>query len=310
MYHGRFSDSILGERVARTSLFVLLAAYLFACAPSLREKASYAIAKRDYPKAIASLEEHLLHTPDDESATCDLLQLYGAVHETEKAERRLASLEEKKAVRAPHLFAMGRAYEFDHAFDRALTAYGQAVERFGARGEVLRDAGFRAARLNDGARAAKWLEQARSLGQRDAELFHALALSLAATEEYPRALETYRACENDPEFGEACTRGIASVALKTRDHALALAAYEKILQAHSRDGASEDRGSKDGGAVLGATWSLIELGRYEEAKKRLLDFQRLPRSRRYQTPLHNQLDEITRRTTGTAASPAPSQTVQ
>jgi tetratricopeptide (TPR) repeat protein len=151
---------------------------------------------------------------------------------------------------------LGHAYELAHRYEEALKAYDRAARVAPRSALGAKHGGLRAARWGELEWAEPRLEEAVRREPLDAEAWHALGLVRARLGKWDGARQAYGAgLAAHPEALEN-RLGLATVALQLEQPDVALKEYESLLAARP--------GFLD--ALLGKSWSLILLGRWESAE--------------------------------------------
>jgi tetratricopeptide (TPR) repeat protein len=210
------------------------------------------------PEAIRLLEEHLASHPADVTERRQLIRLYGSVGRMDQASTQTERLAEILPHDSPVPFVeLGHAFELSHRFDEALRAYDQASQVAPLAALGPKSGGLRAAHWGELGLAEPRLEEAVRREPRDAESWHALGLVRVGLGKLEAAQQAYvSGLHADPRALENHL-GLATVALRMNQPERALAEYELLLAARSRFTA----------ALLGKSWSLILLGRFDAAER-------------------------------------------
>jgi tetratricopeptide (TPR) repeat protein len=150
---------------------------------------------------------------------------------------------------------LGHSYELAHDYERALGAYDRASEVSPTSAEGPKRGGLRAARWGQLDLAEPRLAEATRRDAADAETWHALGVVRLGLGKHDAAREAYSAgLLAEPEALEN-RLGLATVALGTSRPAEALEQYDLIIAARPAHAS----------AWLGRSWSLLLLGRLDEA---------------------------------------------
>ena len=254
---GRSSGwAVLALRVGALTAALLPAAGCRVSPPPL-ERANLLAEHGREPEAIHLLEEHLVSHPADVAERRQLIRLYGSVSRMDQASAQTERLAEILPRDSPIPFVeLGHAFELSHRFDEALAAYDHASQVAPRAALGPKIAGLRAAHWGELGLAEPRLEEAVRRAPRDAESWHALGLVRMGLGKLEAARQAYvSGLGADPQALENHL-GLATVALRMNQPARALAEYESLLAARPR--------FTD--ALLGKSWSLILLGRFDAAE--------------------------------------------
>lgn len=252
-----------GQRVPRPPSHVIAlglasiscAAACVSAASPVDEAALLADKGRDR-EAIALLTEHLVRHPEAIEERRLLVRLHGSVGDLGAAEKQAAKLAEHLPESSPLPFIdLGHAYELAHRYEEALALYDQASAIAPGDPRGPRTAGRRAARWGEAELAESRLEEALRRDPSDAATWHALGVVRLHLGRLHAAERAYRSgLVADPDSVENHL-GLATVALRRDDPRAALVHYEAVLA----------RRPRLADVHLGRAWSLIRLGRLQEA---------------------------------------------
>lgn len=256
---------LLAPRVVRAALgtamlWLLLESVACRLQPPALERAALLAEHGQVPQAIDVLVEHLKTEPGDVAARRQLIRLYGSVGRVDEAStqtERLAELLPRNSPVPP--IELGHALELAHRYDEALAEYDRAA-RIGSNDALgPKTGGERAAHWGELELAEPRLAEAARRDPHDAGTWHALGLVRLGLGKLDAAREAYGAgLQADPRALEN-RLGLATVALRAHQPAVALEQYESLLQARPT--------FTD--ALLGKSWSLILLGRFSAAEAEL-----------------------------------------
>jgi tetratricopeptide (TPR) repeat protein len=229
-------------------------------APPPLERASLLAERGRETEAIDLLEKHLAAHPEDVAERRQLIRLYGSVGRLDRANAQTERLAELLPHNSPIPWVeLGHARELSHHYDEALAAYDHASQIAPLDPLGPKVAGLRAIRWGEPSLAEPRLEEAARRAPGDAETWHALGLVRVSLGQLDQARQAYvNGLRADPKALEN-QLGLATVALRRNDPEQALAAYESLLAARPSFAP----------ALLGKSWSLILLGRYEDAESAL-----------------------------------------
>ena len=211
-------------------------------------------------EAIELLEKHLATHPADIAERRQLIRLYGSVGRIDRANAQTERLAEILPRDSPIPWVeLGHAQELSHRYDEALAAYDHASQIAPRDPLGPKIGGLRATRWGEPRLAEPRLAEAARRAPGDAETWHALGLVRVSLGQLEAARQAYvNGLRADPMALEN-QLGLATVALRMNEPEQALAAYESLLAARP----------SFAGALLGKSWSLILLGRYEDAEAAL-----------------------------------------
>jgi tetratricopeptide (TPR) repeat protein len=217
-------------------------------------------------EAIGVLEEHLSTHPDAIAERRQLIRLYGSVGRLDRAQQQTERLADILPPNSPIPWVeLGHAQELTHHFEEALAAYDHAA--LVAPNDALgpKTGGLRAAHWGELQQAELRLAEAVRRDPSDAEAWHGLGLVRLGLGQLEPARQAYGSgLHADPESLEN-RLGLATVALRSEQPEQALREYEALLIARP----------SYTGAMLGKSWSLILLGRFDAAEAVLRDAQAL-----------------------------------
>jgi tetratricopeptide (TPR) repeat protein len=235
-----------------------------ACAlqPPPLQRAALLAERGEQAEAIALLEHHLSEHEAAHSARRMLIRLYGSIGQVDAARRQTERLAELLPAGSPiPWIELGHSLELAHDYAAALAAYDEAAAANPANPAGSRHGGLRAARWGELGLAEPRLEEAVRRDPSDSEAWHALGLVRVGLGKLEAAATAYSAgLSADPEALEN-RLGLATVALSVDRPAMALQHYNAIIAARPR--------LTD--ALLGRSWSLVLLGRWDEADRALDD---------------------------------------
>ena len=202
------------------------------------------------------LQAHVRKHPDAIVERRLLIRLHAVTGDIGAAERASADLAAHLPAESPvPWLELGHAMELAHRYDEALELYDRAAAVAPKDAVGPKTGGLRAARWGETDLAAPRLEEALRRNTRDAETWHALGLVRLHRGDLDGASLAYRSgLVADPGALENRI-GLATVALRRGDAAGALGEYDRVLAARPE--------FKPG--YLGRAWSLIALGRLDEA---------------------------------------------
>jgi tetratricopeptide (TPR) repeat protein len=239
-----------------------------ACAlgPAPVEQATLLADRGRTDDAIRTLDEHLAQHPDAVDERRLLIRLHGAAANWDAAIQQTERLAEYLPPGSPVPWVeLGAAYELGHRYDEALGAYDRAATTAPADALGPKHGGMRAARWGELELAEPRLREATRRAPADAEAWHALGVVLVGLGKLDAARQAYTTgIAADPGALEN-RLGLATVALRLNEPAVALAQYELLLDARP----------KFTDALLGKSWSLILMGQYGSAEEALREAQRL-----------------------------------
>jgi len=245
----------LALRVAALAAALLLSGCGLSPAPL--ERANLLAEHGREPEAIGLLEQHLASHPGDVAERRQLIRLYGSVGRIDHASAQTERLAEILPRDSPVPYVeLGHAFELAHRFDEALAAYDRASQVAPHDALGPKSGGLRAAHWGELGLAEPRLEEAVRRAPRDAESWHALGLVRVGLGKLEAARQAYvNGSSADPSALENHL-GLATVALRMNQPERALAEYDMLLAARPRFTA----------ALLGKSWSLILLGRFDAAE--------------------------------------------
>ncbi len=255
-------------KLARTISAALLASVLWACTlaqPPLQRAAL--LARRGLtPEAIQTLEQHLSDNPGDHAERRLLIRLHGSTGNWRAAAEQTERLAEQLPSDSPVPWVeLGAAFELGHRYDEALSAYDRAASVAPRDSLGPKRGGMRAARWGELDWAEPRLREAVRRAPEDAEAWHALGVVLLGLDRLDAARHAYTAGIGADDQALENRLGLATVALRLNEPAVALEQYERLL-------AERPRFTE---ALLGKSWSLILLGRYANAEAVLREAERL-----------------------------------
>jgi tetratricopeptide (TPR) repeat protein len=229
-------------------------------APPPLERANLLAEHGRETEAIDLLETHLAAHPGDVAERRQLIRLYGSVGRVDRATAQTERLAEILPRDSPIPWVeLGHAQELSHRYDEALAAYDHASQIAPRDPLGPKVGGLRATRWGEPGLAEPRLEEAARRAPSDAETWHALGLVRVSLGKLEAARQAYvNGLRADPNALEN-QLGLATVALRRNEPEQALAAYESLLAARPSFAP----------ALLGKSWSLILLGRYEDAESAL-----------------------------------------
>lgn len=209
-------------------------------------------------EAIDLLEAHLRKHPEAVVERRLLIRLEAVVGDLGKAKDQAAELATRLGPDSPvPWIELGHALELAHQYDEALALYDRAAEVAPRDPAGPREGGLRSARWGEAELALPRLEEALRRDSRAADIWHALGLVRIRLGDLPGAKTAYDSgLVADPHALENRI-GLATLALRRGDAAAALRQYDLVL--------SERPGYADG--YLGRSWTLISLGRFDDAKR-------------------------------------------
>lgn len=217
-------------------------------------------------EAVVVLRAETTRHPDDTHARRLLIRVLGLQGNLDAARVEAAAWGKRLPAGDPAPWIeLGHAFELAKRFDDALDMYDRAATEAPASPLGPREGGMRAARWGLPEEARARLEEAVRRGARDAEVFHALGLVLVHLGDLENAGRAYRQGTAADAQGVDNWLGLATLALKEKDAAAALVAYNEIAKRRPR--------SAD--AQLGRAWALGQLGRRDEARIALDTAERL-----------------------------------
>ena len=228
--------------------------------PPALERASLLAEHGREKEAIDLLEQHLATHPGDIAERRQLIRLYGSTGRIDRATEQTERLAEILPHDSPIPWVeLGHAQELAHRYDEALAAYDHASQIAPANPLGPKVGGLRATRWGEPSLAEPRLEEAARRAPSDAETWHALGLVRVSLGKLEAARQAYvNGLHADPKAIEN-QLGLATVALRMNEPEQALAAYEALLAVRPSFAP----------ALLGKSWSLILLGRYEDAESAL-----------------------------------------
>jgi tetratricopeptide (TPR) repeat protein len=228
--------------------------------PPPLERASLLAERGRETEAIDLLEQHLAAHPSDIAERRQLIRLYGSVGRLDRATAQTERLAEMLPPDSPIPWVeLGHAQELSHRYDEALAAYDRASQIAPRDPLGPKVGGLRATRWGEPSLAEPRLAEAARRAPGDAETWHALGLVRVSLGQLEAARQAYvNGLRADPNALEN-QLGLATVALRMNEPERALAAYESLLA--GRPSFTP--------ALLGKSWSLILLGRYEDAESAL-----------------------------------------
>lgn len=250
--------------------------------------------KGRHDEAAHLLREYLAKSPRALRERQLLVRVEASRGQLGAAQEQVAELSRQLGPNSPiPLVELGHALEMAHRYDEALAAYDAAAARAPADALGPLTGGLRAARWGELELAAPRLEEAVRRDSKNPAAWHALGLVQLSRGELERADQSYRAgLLADPRALENRV-GLATLALRRGDWAAALVQYDAIVA--SRPNFAD--------AQLGRSFTLIGLGRFEEARRALDRAARLGASPEV---VARQRRELARRTSAHPASaPAP-----
>jgi tetratricopeptide (TPR) repeat protein len=241
---------------------LLVALLALACrmnAPALERAHMLAEHGKD-EEAISVLEAHLESHPEDVRERRQLIRLYGSVGRMDRASAQTERLAEILPKDSPIPWVeLGYACELSHRYDEALAAYDRAAQLAPSDPLGPKSGGLRATRWGELGLAEPRLEEALRRDASDAEAWHALGLVRVGLGKLEAARQAYASgLRADPRALENHL-GLATVALREHQPELALREYEALLAARP----------SFVNALLGKSWALILLGRWDAAEAAL-----------------------------------------
>jgi tetratricopeptide (TPR) repeat protein len=246
--------------LASAVLALLLCAACAANRPSAKQQASLLVDRGRHAEAAQVLELHLAEAPRDVEARRLLIRVYAAAGQLGESKRHADMLfgELGKASPIPWV-ELGHALELAHRYDEALEHYDAAAQVAPKDPLGPLTGGLRAARWGEAEAAEERLVEALRRDPRAPGAWHALGLVRLKLGDAEGAKAAYSSgLTADPGALEN-RLGLATVALAQGDSAAALAQYDAILAVRPRFGDGE----------LGRAWSLMRLGRLDEAREAL-----------------------------------------
>jgi tetratricopeptide (TPR) repeat protein len=217
-------------------------------------------------EAIGVLEEHLATHADAIAERRQLIRLYGSVGRLDRAQAQTERLAEILPPNSPVPWVeLGHAQELSHHYEEALAAYDHAARVAPSDSLGPKTGGLRAARWGELDLAEPRLAEAVRRDPSDAAAWHALGLVRLGLGQLEPARQAYGAgLHANPQSLEN-RLGLATVALRSNQPEQALREYEQLLVARP----------SFTGAMLGKSWSLILLGRFDAAEAVLHDAEAL-----------------------------------
>jgi tetratricopeptide (TPR) repeat protein len=260
-------------QLAAALYWLLIGLSLAACTrASPIEEAALLSQKGQDREAIAMLEAYIGRDrespggPDKTPERRLLVRLYGSTGDLGRAEQAAGDLAAHLPTGSPlPWIELGHALELAHRYDEALSMYDRAADTAPRDAVGPRTGGMRAARWGEVELAAPRLEEALRRNSRDASAWHALGLVRLHLGDFDGARVAYESgLVADPRALEN-RLGLATLALRRGDGAMALAEYDKLLaiKPEYREG------------HLGRAWALALAGRYTEANGALDEASRL-----------------------------------
>jgi tetratricopeptide (TPR) repeat protein len=230
---------------------------LMACSPPPLQRAASLAGHGRTGEAIDTLEEELRADPALLEERRLLIRLHGSMGDLAEAAAESERLADYLPPDDPLPWVeLGHAYELAHRYDEALGAYDRAARAAPRSALGPKRGGLRAARWGELALAEPRLQEAARRDPRDAEVWHALGLVRARLGKWDGARQAYTSGLSAHPGALENRLGLATVALQLEQPEVALREYESLLAA--RPGFSD--------ALLGKSWSLILLGRWESAE--------------------------------------------
>lgn len=255
----------MGSRRTATKVFALTSAVGLAAGcgagagtgPTELQRATLLVDRGQEKEAVQVLRRYLRQHPrslPERRLLIRVLALTGDLGAAEREAERLAS--QLGADHPVPWLELGHAYELAHRYDAALVHYDRATEVApdDARGPAT--AGLRAARWGEAELAEPRLKEAARRDPSDARVWHALGLVRAKLGRLDEAQAAYLAgLKADPGALEN-RLGLATLAVLRRDPEAALKHYDALLAKRPKFAAGH----------LGRSWSLLLLGRLDEAE--------------------------------------------
>ena len=272
LLHGQGRVALCVGRARAARVVAPLAVFAVLLQPGCRlqppalERAALLTEHGKESEAIAVLEEHLASHAEDVAERQQLIRLYGSVGRLDQAQAQTERLAEILPPNSPVPWVeLGHAQELSHHFEEALAAYDHAASV--APGDSLgpKTGGLRAARWGELDLAEPRLTEAVRRDPSDPTTWHALGLVRLGLGQVEPARQAYsEGLRANPQSLEN-RLGLATVALRSDQPELALRQYEALLAARP----------EFTDAMLGKSWSLILLGRFDAAEAVLREAQAL-----------------------------------
>lgn len=246
-------------------------------------------------QAIVLLEHHVRKHPAAIAERQLLIRLHAVTGDIGAAERAAAELAAHLPAESPvPWLELGHALELAHRYDEALELYDRAAAVAPKDAIGPKTGGLRAARWGETELAAPRLEEALRRDSRDAASWHALGLVRLHAGDLDGAALAYRSGLVANPGALENRIGLATIALRKGDAGGALGEYDRVLAAHPDFTAG----------YLGRAWSLIALGRLDDAAAALEE------GRRRGADLHAidkqaRLIEALRKRAGPSKPPSP-----
>jgi Flp pilus assembly protein TadD len=273
--------------LARSLIVLCLCVVSSACAGSAASpspRATMLMNKGRVEQASALLLSYLQMHPEAVAERRLLIRVEASRGQMGLAQAQIALLEKQLGPRSPvPLVELGYALEMAHRYDEAMAAYDRAAELAPRDPLGPLTGGLRAARWGELELAEPRLQEAVRRGPKDPAAWHALGLVRLSQGNLTGAEQAYRSgLLADPAALENRV-GLATLAVSRGDLTAALVQYDAIAQSRP----------KLADAQLGRSFSLMGLGRYDDARHALDEAERLNGDPRV---IAAQRRELTRRT--------------
>jgi cytochrome c-type biogenesis protein CcmH/NrfG len=239
---------------------VAFAAWLpVGCAPpGATERAQALVRQHREDEAVTALRTRLASHPEDVPARRLLVRVLALAGDLVSARAEVAELGKRLPADDPAPYIeLGHALELTHRYDDALEAYDEASRTAPLSPVGPREAGMRSAHWGESELARPRLEEALRRGAHDVDTWHALGVVRLNLGDDRGAEEAYRAAAAADPASATPWLGLATVGVVRGDPALALSAYDAVLERKPRFAA----------AHLGRAWALARLGRKSEASQ-------------------------------------------
>lgn len=246
---------------------LVVCAVLLGCAGIDVGQQAVLLARRgEEQKAIVLLEGYIAEHPGATRERQLLIRVHASVGDLQAAEQQAVALSRVLGERSPVPFIeLGHAMELQHRYEEALSLYDKAADVAPRDPAGPRVGGLRSASWGELDAAAERLTEALRRDSGAADVWHALGWVQMQRGEYALADKAYQSgLVAQPDSAEN-RLGLATVALAQRDYERALSHYEVL--GHLRPAFA--------GAQLGRAWTLILLGRADEAQAALTHAQEL-----------------------------------
>jgi tetratricopeptide (TPR) repeat protein len=229
------------------------------CAPpSAVDRAQALVRQHREDEAVAALRTRLASHPDDLPARRLLVRVLALVGDLVSARVEVSELGKRLPADDPTPYLeLGHALELTHRYDEALEAYDEASRAAPLSPEGPREAGMRCAHWGESDLARPRLDEALRRGAHDVDTWHALGVVRLNLGDDQGAEQAYRAAAGADPASATPWLGLATVGIVRGDAALALSAYDAVLERKPRFAAAE----------LGRAWALARLGRMAEASQ-------------------------------------------